>query len=90
MWAVDSRWGSIHTEQPQAKYPGGKLIECILKTITQEMALLTEKEQLSHSLNALGGPAGVIGAGNWLPGTWKRPAKLYRAGVDPPDIQVSL
>lgn len=53
MWAVDRCSGSIPTEQPQAKHPGGKLIECILKTITQETALLTEREQLSHPVNAL-------------------------------------
>lgn len=47
----------------KVSHPGGKLIECMKKKTTQEIALLTQKEQLSHSVNALGTPAAVMGWG---------------------------
>lgn len=58
--AVDGCSGPIHTEQLEGLASWWETNRIYEKMITQEIALLTQKEQLSHPMNAFGTPAAVI------------------------------
>lgn len=57
IWAVAGCSGPVHTEQLDGLASWWETNRMYEKMITQEIALLTQKEQLSHPVNALGTPA---------------------------------
>lgn len=60
IWAVADCSGPIHTELLDGLASWWETNRMYEKMITREIAPLTQKEQLSHPVNALGTPAAVI------------------------------
>lgn len=83
---VDGCSGPIHTEQLEGLASWWETNRIYEKMITQEIALLTQKEQLSHPVNAFSTPAAVIRGWELTSGNLEnRAAQLCRANVDPLD-----